>query len=86
MRQYGVRILVATSGRIGYFNIQALLVNLMVSLGLMSVTATIMEFVVLSLCPLRGLYKQLKERETVKISELRLAGRKRPKEYQALKE
>jgi len=86
-RKYGLRLIVTPNGRVGYFTVQQLLINLIVSLGLTSVGVAIIEFLIFSsLCPLRGMFKQLKERDTVSISELRKAGRKRPAEYQNLLE
>ena len=83
-RNYGVRLLITYGGRIGSFFFQTLLVNLVAGLALLGVSSTVLEFIVFSLCPLRGLYKQLKDRDTVSITELREAGKANPKEYTAL--
>ncbi len=50
-----------------------------------SVGVAIIEFIIFSsLCPLRGLFRQLKERDTVSITQLRNAGKARPSEYKNL--
>ena len=85
-RRYGVRLLITTGGRIGSFFFQTLLVNLVAGLALLGISSTILEFIVFSLCPLRGLFRQLRDRDTVSISELRLAAKKNPKEFQELVE
>ena len=85
-RRYGVRLLITTGGRIGSFFFQTLLVNLVAGLALLGISSTILEFVIFSLCPLRGLFRQLRDRDTVSISELRLAAKKNPKEFQELVE
>lgn len=83
-RLYGIRILVATSGTIGFSSLQALLVNLVVSLGLLGIGVTVIEFFLFTVCPRRGLYKRLRDTPTVRISELIDASRKSPKEFATL--
>jgi hypothetical protein len=83
-RNFGIRVQVTAGGRIGSFFFQTLILNLVSALALLAVSGTVLEFIVFSLCPLRGLYRQLKERETVKISELRKAGKENPEEYNRL--
>jgi hypothetical protein len=46
---------------------------LTVSLGLLSVAVSIMDQITLLLCPLRRVYKQYKERQTIDFSDLRKA-------------
>jgi hypothetical protein len=41
---------------------QTLLINLSVSLGLMSVAVLVTDYVMMSCCPLRNIYKQYKVR------------------------
>lgn len=83
-RNYGVRLLITMEGRVGSFVFQTLLVNLVAGLALLGLSSAVLEFVALSVCPLRGLYRQLKDRDTGSISQLRRAGRERPEEYRAL--
>ncbi|RYG51582.1 hypothetical protein EON66_10600, partial [archaeon] len=68
--QHGVRIILTQNGRIGTFDFQALLINLMVSLGLLSVAIIITDFVAFKLCPLRDVYRQYAQRRTVDFSDL----------------
>jgi hypothetical protein len=83
-RIYGVRLVVTTSGTIGYTNLQTLLINLVVSLGLLSVAVTIIDLCVFSACPLRGLYSRLREERTVRISDLLAAKRSHPEDFAQL--
>ena len=83
-RVAGVRLIITTGGRIGSFFFQTLLINITAGLALLGLSSTILEFIAFSLCPLRGMYRQLKDRETVSITELRAAGRKDPEAYKAL--
>lgn len=71
--RHGVRIIVFFTSSIGGFDLQTLLINLTVSLGLLSVAVSIMDQIALLLCPLRHVYKQYKERQTVDFSDLRKA-------------
>ena len=75
LNRHGLRILVTTSGRIGYFDFMTLLINLNVAAGLLGLTYIAMDAMItqcsLSCCPLRGVYRQFKERKTVDMSDLR---------------
>jgi hypothetical protein len=73
--QHGMRIIVTQSGRIGLFNFQALLINLTVSLGLLSVAMIITDFIAFSICPARSIYQQYRLRQSVDMSDLRDTGR-----------
>jgi len=73
--QHGIRILVTQSGRVGVFNFQALLINLTVSLGLLSVALVITDFVAFSCCPARSVYAQYRMRRTVDMSDVRATGK-----------
>ena len=73
--QHGIRILVTQSGRVGVFNFQALLINLTVSLGLLSVALVITDFVAFSCCPARSVYAQYRMRRTVDMSDVRASGK-----------
>lgn len=83
-RRYGIRILVTTTGTIGYFDFQSLFVNLVVSLGLLSVAVTIMEFLIFNVCKRRGLYSRLREEPTVRIGDLLVAAKAHPGEFKKL--
>ena len=85
-RDYGVRLLITYNGRIGNWNTQTLLINLVAAVALLGASAVVLEFVAFSICPLRSMYRQMKDRETVSITELRRAGRKDPKDYAAMVE
>ena len=83
-RQFGVRLLVTAGGRVGSFFFQTLLLNIVAGLALLGLSGLVLDFLAFSWCPLRGLFKQLRERDTVSISQLRRAGRAAPEEYKAL--
>lgn len=68
--RHGVRVVLSFSGRIGSFNLQAFLINLFVSLGLLGVCTFCMELMLYYTCPLRHVYVQYKERTTVDFSLL----------------
>jgi hypothetical protein len=73
-RQYnrhGIRIIITQSGRVGAFDFQTLLINLTVSLGLLSVAVLVTDFVSTSLCPQRAVYRQYKQRATVSFSTMK---------------
>ena len=75
LNRHGLRILVTTSGRVGYFDFMTLLINLNVGAGLMGLTYILMDLLItqccLPCCPLRGVYRQFKERRTLDMSDLR---------------
>jgi hypothetical protein len=83
-RLYGVRLLVTTSGRIGFLNIVALVTNLVVSLSLLGIAVTIVEFGVFTVCPLRNFFRKMRESETVRVGDLLAAARARPLDFKAL--
>lgn len=85
-RQYGVRILINTGGRVGSFFFQTLLVNLVAGLALLGLSSTIIEYFIFSISPLRGMYRVLSTRETVDISKLREAAKAHPDKYKELVE
>ena len=76
--RHGVRIIVTTSGKVGYFNFMLALLNLSVSFSLFAVATYIMDFALVTCCPLRSLYRSYKERSTVDVTELRKAIRTQP--------
>ena len=78
VNRHGVRILVTTSGRIGYFDAMTFLINLNVAAGLLGLSYLLMDMLVTQCCPLRSVYRQFKERQTVDISDLRKAAREDP--------
>jgi hypothetical protein len=77
-RNYGVRVNFGTSGRVGSFNFQTLLVNLIAALGLLGVSAAVLEVFAFSICPLRGMFRSLRDTDTVSITELRKAAAGNP--------
>jgi hypothetical protein len=68
--RHGVRIIVVMSGRLGVFSLQSLLINLTVSLGLLSLATVITDFVAFNLCPWRAMYNQYMLRKTVDMSDV----------------
>lgn len=82
-RNYGVRVNFNTGGRVGAFQFQAFLVNLIAGLGLLGVSAAVLELVAFN-GPLRAMYRRLRDAETVSISELRKVGAQNPEALRAL--
>jgi hypothetical protein len=72
-RRRGVRILVSQSGFIGNFSIQALLVALTVSLGLLKVATFVVDFCATRVMRMRAIYGQYVTRTSVSLSEVRQA-------------
>ncbi len=70
VNHHGVRIVVSFSGNVGWPDAQTTLINLTVSLGLLSVAVIVMDIITLWLCPLRNVYAQYKERVTVECVRL----------------
>lgn len=68
--RHGIRIVVSQTGRIGVFDIQIFLVNMVVALGLIVLANTIVDFIAIYLCPLRALYSQYAQRVTVSLSDI----------------
>jgi hypothetical protein len=68
--RHGIRIIVVMSGRLGVFSLQSLLINLTVSLGLLSLATVITDFVAFNLCPWRAMYSQYMLRKTVDMSDV----------------
>lgn len=68
---HGARIVISFSGNVGDFDLQTTLINLTVSLGLLSVAVILMDLIALNICPLRNVYSQYKERKTVDFSDVR---------------
>ena len=83
LNRHGLRILVSTSARIGYFNLMTLLINLNVAAGLMGLSYLLVDLLItrcsLAICPLRGVYRQFKERRTGDMSDLRKAAAADPR-------
>ena len=71
--RHGVRIVVSFTAAVGGFDLQTLLVNLTVSLGLLSVVILVVDFAALTCCPLKRVYRSYKERNTVDFSDVRRA-------------
>jgi hypothetical protein len=71
--RHGIRIVVSFTAAVGAFDLQTLLVNLTVSLGLLSVAILLVDVCALNCCPLRRVYKSYKERATVDFTDLRRA-------------
>jgi hypothetical protein len=69
----GVRILVSQSGFIGNFNMQALLVTLTVSLGMLKVATLVVDFCATRVMRMRAIYGQYVTRTSVSLSEVRQA-------------
>lgn len=69
--RHGIRVIVFFTSTLGGFDLQTLLINLTVSLGLLSVGVSIMDQIILLFCPLRNVYRQYKERRTIDFSDLR---------------
>lgn len=68
--RHGVRLVVTQTGRIGVFDIQTMLINLVVGFGLLAVANAVVDFIAFNLCPLRTLYSQYANRVTVSLSEI----------------
>jgi hypothetical protein len=84
-RNYGVRVNFNAGGRVGFFDFQTLLVNLIAALGLLGASAAVLEVVAFFVCPLRGMYRALRDTDTVSITELRRAAAGNPEGLKALK-
>jgi hypothetical protein len=83
-RLYGVRVLVTTSGRIGFFSWPTAILNAVVSLSIFGLASTLINFAVFRLCPLRNLFTALRETQTVRIGALEAAARAAPGDYASL--
>lgn len=81
LNRHGVRIVISFSGNVGWFDAQTLLINLTVSLGLLSVAVIVIDTVATMCCPLRHVYRQYKERATVDFSDIRKVDKA---EYQSM--
>lgn len=73
INHHGVRVVISFSGNVGWPDAQTTLINLTVSLSLLSVAVIILDTVALGCCPLRHVYRQFKERTTIDFSDLRKA-------------
>jgi len=71
--RHGIRIIVSFTATVGDFDVQTLLINLTVSLGLLSLAILVVDAVALNLCPLRRVYRGYKERRTVDFTDVRRA-------------
>ena len=56
-------------GRIGFFDIQTFMINLVVGLGLLAVSSAIVDNLAVYVCPQRMLYRRLLTRHTVSMGE-----------------
>jgi hypothetical protein len=68
--RHGIRIVVRVTARIGSFSLQALLINLMVSLGLLSLAALVTDWIALNICAHRAIFRQYMLRKTVDMSDV----------------
>ena len=68
--RHGIRIVITQTGRIGVFDMQTMLINLVVGFGLLAAATAVVDFIALSLCPLRALYNQYSSRVTVNMSRI----------------
>jgi hypothetical protein len=68
--RHGIRILIKQSGNIGVFDVQTALVNLTSSLGLLAVAAIIVDFLAGNVMPLKNIYSQYKQIQSVSFDEL----------------
>ena len=73
VNRHGIRILVTTAGRVGYFDLMTFLINLNVAAGLLGVSYVLMDMVVVGCCAQKELFKQFKERQTVNMTAFRKA-------------
>ena len=69
--RHGVRIVVSYTANVGGLDLQTLLVNLTVSLGLLSVAVLLIDVIALRCCPLNRVYRLYKERATIDFEDLR---------------
>jgi hypothetical protein len=73
VNRHGIRILVTTAGRVGYFDAMTFLINLNVAAGLLGVSYLLMDVIVVQCWWQRELFRQFKERQTVNMSQFRNA-------------
>lgn len=73
VNRHGIRILVTTAGRVGYFDAMTFLINLNVAAGLLGVSYLLMDVIVVQCWWQRALFRQFKERTTVNMSQFRNA-------------
>jgi hypothetical protein len=73
--RHGIRVVFVIDGTIGVFSPMALLRNLVTTLGLLAVSSTITDQLMIKLLPQKKAYKQYKYEKTENFSELRLRSR-----------
>eukprot|EP01138_Halocafeteria_seosinensis_P000406 gb/GECG01000419.1/.p1 GENE.gb/GECG01000419.1/~~gb/GECG01000419.1/.p1 ORF type:complete len:506 (+),score=50.80 gb/GECG01000419.1/:1-1518(+) len=69
--RHGIQVVVRQTGKIGRFNFAQLLTVLVTSLGLIAVSASIVNFTAFSLLPMRYIYRQYREVKSVDYSDIR---------------
>lgn len=69
--RHGIKIIFVQSGRIGKFDLQTALMQLVTSLGLLSISTLVVDNIMLLLMPLRAWYNKYKFQETVDFSEIK---------------
>ncbi len=73
VNRHGIRILVTTAGRVGYFDFMTFLINLNVAAGLLGVSYVLMDLILARCWPQKELFQQFKERQTVSMTAFRRA-------------
>eukprot|EP01138_Halocafeteria_seosinensis_P016338 gb/GECG01016669.1/.p1 GENE.gb/GECG01016669.1/~~gb/GECG01016669.1/.p1 ORF type:complete len:519 (+),score=48.62 gb/GECG01016669.1/:1-1557(+) len=68
--RHGIQIVVQQSGSIGRFNFAQLLTVLVTSLGLLAVSSTLVNFTAFSLLPMRYIYRQYRQVDSVDFSDI----------------
>ena len=69
--RHGLKIVIIQSGRVGVFDAQQSLVNVVVAFGLLRAVAFICDILAFWVCPMRHVYRQYATRSTVKSGDLR---------------
>jgi ATP P2X receptor len=70
--RHGLRILVKQSGNVGQFDAATLLITLTSSLGLLAVATLVVDILATRVLPLRALYRQYKQMESIDLPEVNL--------------
>lgn len=68
--RHGIQIVVQQSGNIGRFNFAQMLTVLVTSLGLLAVSSTMVNFTAFSLLPMRYIYRQYRQVDSVDFSDI----------------
>jgi ATP P2X receptor len=69
--RHGTKFVFVTSGSIGRFNFQTMLIQLVSALGLLSVASLVVEIMMLYILPHKRYYQKYKYQETVDFSDVR---------------